>query len=144
MYGQQYNPYPYAYSAPNPYQQRLNQLEQMYQQPPAPPTTQPQSPQSVQMLKGRIVASVEEEKASQVDFDGSTTYFACPGKQEIYAKSIGLNGLPIFLTYRLIDNEQPKTEQNVSNQEFATRLSALEDKVKELSNGFNATATTKE
>ena len=118
MYGfNGYNPYA-------PYQQRLAQLEQpIYNQPVQPL----QAPQSVQMLKGRIVASIEEAKASQVDFDGSTTYFACPAEQKIYAKSIGLNGLPTFLTYKL--DAEPKEE---INQDFGDRLSTLEKKVKEL------------
>lgn len=132
MYGfNGYNPY-------MPYQQRLAQLEQpAYNQ----PVQALQQPQSVQMLKGRIVASVEEAKASQVDFDGSTTYFACPAEQKIYAKSIGLNGLPTFLTYKLCANDEPKKEEITIGKDFDDRLSTLEKKVKELYDELTTTVT---
>lgn len=130
MFG--YNPY-------YPYQQRLAQLEQQPNYNAVPQALQP--PQSAQILKGRVVASVEEAKASQVDFDGSTTYFVCPATQKIYAKSIGLNGLPTFLTYQLCANEEPKPMDNAVSQDFDNRLAAVEKKVKELYDELIATTT---
>lgn len=136
---QQFTPYNYGYASP--YQQRLNQLEQQGYQ---PPVQAPQGPQNVQGLKGRVVASIEEARASQVDFDGSATYFVCPGEQKIYAKSIGLNGLPVFLTYELSANQNEKNEEKIQKNDFDKRLLALEAKVKEISDGLNATVTTTE
>ena len=121
MYGQQYNPYTYA----NPYQQRLAQLEQ--------PIYQQHNMQNQQMLKGRVVGSVDEAKAAQVDLDGSVTYFASPGEGKIYAKSIGLNGLPVFTVY--VAQQMPVPVNN----EFA----ALAERVKKLEEALqNVSATT--
>ena len=132
MYGS-YNPYSFNYN--NPYTQRLAELQQQqaYQQ---YPSAAPQGPQNAPMLKGRVVASIEEARAAQVDLDGSLTYFASPGESKIYVKSIGLNGLPVFQVYCL-DNSAavqaaPQNNNNNTN-DVASRLSALEEKVKELS-----------
>lgn len=121
-----YNYYPYQ----NPYQQRLMQLEQQqpYQQ--APQALG--APQSVPMLKGRIVGSIEEARAAQVDLDGSTTYFACPGESKIYTKSIGMNGLPVFAVYALQQNEQDKKIYADSKElaALAQRVEKLEEALK--------------
>lgn len=96
MYGQ-YNPY---LGAVPQMQQRLASL-QNYQQ-----MYQPMQQQSTNctLLKGRPVTGVEEARAAQIDLDGSSTYFPCPSKGEVYEKAIDLNGLPIFRVYKLADN----------------------------------------
>lgn len=135
-----YNPYPYGGSfGPDPYQQRLSQLEQQrFQQ---SPVQLAEAPQRASMLKGRVVASMEEARASQVDFDGSTTYFVSPAEKKIYAKSIGMDGLPVFLTYSLQDtNSVSKIENNL---DFENRIKAIEDRVKELlENGLTKSTAT--
>lgn len=122
MYG---NFNPYSYGMNSPYQQRLAQLEQqpIYQQTPVQPL---QGPQSAPMLKGRVVASIDEAKAAQVDLDGSATYFVSPGEGKIYAKSIGMNGLPVFTVY------EAQAPLAAPVNDFESRLAALENKVKEL------------
>lgn len=123
MFGQQYNPY--SYGMVNPYQQRLNQLEQpMYQQP------QPIQ-QNQQMLKGRIVASVDEARAAQVDLDGSVTYFASPGEGKIYAKSIGMNGLPVFTVY-VAQGETANTMPVNNLDSLTARVQKLEEALKDV------------
>ena len=104
MYGQ-YNPY---MGAVPQMQQRLNTLQgyqqQMYQPVPQPVTM-------CNQLKGRPVTNIEEAKAAQIDLDGSSTFFPCPAKGEVYEKAIDLNGLPIFRVYKLAENatENPLT-----------------------------------
>lgn len=135
-----YNPYQYGSSfMPDPYQQRLSQLEQQrFQQ---APVQLPEAAQRAPMLKGRVVASMEEARASQVDFDGSTTYFVSPAERKIYAKSIGMDGLPVFLTYTL-NQDTPTAAKAESNQDFESRVKSLEDRVKELENGLIQSAAT--
>ncbi len=130
MYGNFGNPYA------NPYanmQNRLNTLEQQYQQYSKPQT----------VLNGRIVTGIEEARASQIALDGTPSYFPSPAENKIYVKSLDMNGLPIFLVYKLdtpINCE--RTEQNVSISQFVSRIEALEQKVKEMeSHEPNATST---
>lgn len=44
------------------------------------------------MLKGRPVTSIDEVRASQVDFDGSVSYFPDTAHNTIYTKQINLDG----------------------------------------------------
>lgn len=133
MYGN-YNPYSYGYS--NPMSQRLAELQQQqaYQQ--YSPNAL-QGPQNVQMLKGRVVASVEEAKAAQVDLDGTTSYFASPGEGKIYTKSIGMNGLPVFVVYEAKQTAAPQQPSGIEE-----RLAVLESKVKELTNSEQRTTVS--
>lgn len=94
MYGQ-YNPYMGAIPQ---MQQRLNTLQDYQQQ-----MYQPQPVTICHQLKGRIVTGMEEARAAQIDLDGSSTFFPCPAKGEVYEKAIDLNGLPTFKVYKLVD-----------------------------------------
>lgn len=95
MYGQ-YNPYMGALPQ---MQQRLNTLQDYQQQ-----MYQPQPVTICHQLKGRIVTGMEEARAAQIDLDGSSTFFPCPAKGEVYEKAIDLNGLPTFKVYKLADS----------------------------------------
>lgn len=114
MYGQ-YNPY--MGEVPQ-MQQRLAGLQQMYQ---PVPQTRAICPQ----LKGRPVTNIEEARAAQIDLDGSSTFFPCPAKGEVYEKAIDLNGLPVFRVYKLVDNvvENPLAalQQRVDKLEAAIK-----------------------
>ena len=118
MYGQ-YNPYMGAVPL---MQQRLNTLQgyqqQMYQ--PAP-----QLVTNCHQLKGRLVTGVEEARAAQIDLDGSSTFFPCPAKGEVYEKAVDLNGLPVLRVYTLVDNavENPLAvlQQRVEKLEAAIK-----------------------
>lgn len=113
MYGQ-YNPY---MGAGPQMQQRLNTLQGYQQQ-----GYQPQM--GTVYLKGRPVTNIEEARAAQIDLDGSSTFFPCPAKGEVYEKAIDLNGLPVFRVYKLVDNvvENPLAalQQRVDKLEAAT------------------------
>lgn len=93
-------------------QQRLSYLQQQQQQTQMPtPQIQPTqfamaAPQ--QILKGRIVTGIDEAKAAQIDFDGSSTFFPCPAEGKIYEKFLGLDGLPVFRVYQVAQAQEPK------------------------------------
>lgn len=118
MYGQ-YNPY---VGATPQMQQRLSTLQgyqqQMYQ-------PMPQLGPNCHQLKGRPVTNIEEARAAQIDLDGSSTFFPCPAKGEVYEKAIDLNGLPVFRVYKLMDNavENPLAvlQQRVDKLEAAIK-----------------------
>ena len=77
----------------------------------------PQQPQ----IRANWVSSVEEAKASQIDFV-STNLFCDTANGKIYLKKIGDNGKPLFLTY-VIEEEvsaDPLSEINA-------RLSNIEN-----------------
>ena len=52
-------------------------------------------------LKGRPVASLEEARASSIDFDGSVFYFPDLANKRIYTKQINLDGTAKLLMYEL-------------------------------------------
>lgn len=88
-----------------PYQQTFN----------FPPPQQPQ-------IRANWVSSVEEAKASQIDFI-STNLFLDTASGKIYLKRIGDNGKPQFITYVIEDElaeKDPLTEIN-------SRLSNIEN-----------------
>lgn len=90
------------------YQNPMNDyyLRQPYQQQFNFPPQQPQ-------IKSSFVSSVEEAKASQIDFV-STNLFCDTANGKIYLKKIGDNGKPLFLTYVIEEevNTDPLSEIN--------------------------------
>jgi hypothetical protein len=52
-------------------------------------------------LKGRPVSSIDEVRASVVDFDGSVFYFPDIANRRIYTKQIGLDGSAILCMYEM-------------------------------------------
>lgn len=79
----------------------------------------PVQPQS--FLKGRLVSSVEEARATSIDFDGSIFYFPDLANRRIYTKQINLDGTATLNMYELrempIVNEQP----SFTSTNFVTR-----------------------
>ena len=69
----------------------------------------PQQPQ----IKSSFVSSIEEARASQIDFL-STNLFCDTANGKIYLKKIGDNGKPLFLTYVIEEevNTDPLSEIN--------------------------------
>lgn len=134
MYGQ-YNPY---MGATPQMQQRLNYLQQQQQQ-----MYQPAMQQTMPMtLKGRIVTSMDEAKAAQIDLDGSSTFFPCPAEGKIYEKSIDLNGLPVFRVYQLSgpqEQKQPVYAERNSVDRLAERVDRLEKQIGGMNNEPDAT-----
>jgi len=69
----------------------------------------PQQPQ----IRANWVSSIEEAKASQIDFV-STNLYCDTANGKIYLKKIGDNGKPLFLTYVIEEelNTDPLSEIN--------------------------------
>lgn len=116
--------------------QRLNYMEQQYPQFAPTPQIQPNSqqypafnprmqgiPQNTPQyqpqtgyIKGRAVTSLDEAKASMIDFDGSLHVFTDIANGKIYTKQINLDGTASLKVYTL-EQEKPteKTVEEVSN-----------------------------
>ena len=102
-----------------PVQQPMNQQT-------IPNYTQPnylRTAQSQNGLKGRLVSSLEEARATSIDFDGSIFYFPDLANKRIYTKQINMDGTATLNVYELketpIMNENSQMQQSMNN--FITR-----------------------
>lgn len=89
----------------NYYQQPQN----FYQQRPQVPSVS---------LKGRPVSSIDEARASLIDFDGSVFYFPDLANRKIYTKQINPDGTATLNMYEL--KEIPMAVQQTNNN-YITR-----------------------
>ena len=83
-------------------------------------------------LKGRLVSSLEEARATSIDFDGSIFYFPDLANKRIYTKQINMDGTATLNMYELrempIVNEQlsiPSTNDFITRDEFTQALEQL-------------------
>ena len=112
-----YNYYPQPTNQPPSYQPRAYQ--------PAP--LQPMG------LKGRLVSSFEEARASSIDFDGSVFYFPDLANRRIYTKQINIDGTASLYVYELrempVQRDDsvlvPSVEKFVTRDEFEQVLEQL-------------------
>ena len=112
-----YNYYPQPTNQPSLYQPRA------YQQAPLQPMG----------LKGRLVSSFEEARASSIDFDGSVFYFPDLANKRIYTKQINIDGTASLYVYELrempVQREEsvlvPSVEKFVTRDEFEQVLEQL-------------------
>ena len=95
-----YNYYP---QAQQPVGQPTQYIPQAYQRP-----VQPQLG-----LKGRLVSSLEEARATSIDFDGSVFYFPDFANRRIYTKQINLDGTATLNVYEL--REMPVVNESQSS-----------------------------
>ena len=72
-------------------------------------------------LKGRPVSSLEEARATSIDFDGSVFYFPDLASKRIYTKHIGMDGIAVLNMYELKEMpiQQPQKEIDLSH--YVTR-----------------------
>ena len=84
-------------------------------------------------LKGRPVSSLEEARASMIDFDGSVFYFPDLANQRIYTKQINLDGTAQLNMYEL--KEIPAEPQMIQNPSYVTR-EEFELAIRELKNSL--------
>jgi len=70
-------------------------------------------------IKGRPVASLEEARASMIDFDGSVFYFPDLANRRIYTKQINMDGTATMNIYEL--KEMPIEEKQIAPKDFVTR-----------------------
>lgn len=78
------------------------------------------------ILKGRPVTSIEEVKATPVDFDGSIFYFPDMTNNRIYTKQIMMDGSASFKVYELkampIETQNPNMANFITREEFEAAL----------------------
>ena len=123
---QNYNYYPQQ--IPN---QQVPQQQPQYQV----PGYLRQAPPQV-TLKGRLVSSLEEARATSIDFDGTVFYFPDLANKRIYTKQINMDGTASLYVYELretpIENEAsgfvPSVEKFVTREEFERVLAELRQK----------------
>lgn len=98
-----------------------------YYQPVQPPaaTYQPQIRSTVG-LKGRPVSSIDEVRASAIDFDGTVFYFPDLANRCIYTKQINLDGTATLLMYELKEIPVPSQPNFVTREEFENTITQLQ------------------
>ena len=121
----------YNYYPQQPINQQIPQQQPQYQV----PSYLRQAPPQVS-LKGRLVSSLEEARATSIDFDGSVFYFPDLANKRIYTKQINMDGTASLCVYELretpIENEAsgfvPSVEKFVTREEFERILAELRQK----------------
>ena len=106
--------------------QNYNYYPQTQQQPTAqaiptyiPNYLRPAQPQGT--LKGRLVSSLEEARATSIDFDGSIFYFPDLANRRIYTKQINLDGTATLNMYELREMPIVNEQQIIASTNFVTR-----------------------
>ena len=99
----------YQMPVPNPYMDRMAQLQQ-YQQNLQQPIVPAQTPVSNQMSAlGKMVDSIDVVKATDIPMDGNAYYFPKADGTEVYCKQWLQNGTTRILTFK------PVFEDNTNN-----------------------------
>lgn len=83
-------------------------------------------------IKGRPVSSIEEVKATSIDFDGSVFFFPDLANKKIYTKQINLDGTSTLNVYELKNipiETVVNSSQFVTREEFETVLAQLKEKI---------------
>ena len=90
--------------------------------------TAPYQPQirATQGLKGRLVSSIDEARASSIDFDGTVFYFPDLANHCIYTKQINLDGTATLLMYELKEIPVPSQPNFVTREEFENTITQLQ------------------
>jgi hypothetical protein len=83
-----------------------------------PPQRQPAGTGTYGGLKGRPVSSLEEVRASSIDFDGSVFFFPDLANKRIYTKQINMDGTALLNMYELKEIPVP---QQVPLGDYITR-----------------------
>ena len=109
----------------NFYERGYNMYNYYQQQ---PNSTAPFNPRLFSGLKGHPVSSLEEVKASSIDFDGSIFYFPDIANKRIYTKTVGLDGVALLNMYELkpIPTE-PDSSTYVTREEFDQALARVSE-----------------
>ena len=78
-------------------------------------------------LKGRPVSSIDEARASSVDFDGTVFYFPDLANKCIYTKQINVDGTATLLMYELKEIPVPSQPNFVTREEFENTIAQLKN-----------------
>lgn len=76
-------------------------------------------------LKGRPVSSIDEARASSIDFDGTVFYFPDLANKCIYTKQINLDGTATLLMYELKEIPVPSQPNFITREEFENTIAQL-------------------
>ena len=115
--------------------QNYNYYPQQQQQPQITQSYQPAYLRQAPVLKGRLVSSLEEARATSIDFDGSVFYFPDLANKLIYTKQINMDGTATLNVYELrelpVEKEQSvvalSMDQCVKKDEFERALAELRE-----------------
>ena len=124
-YGQQ-NQQPSYY--PYQYMTQQNRYIQPDQQMMQYSTSQSQTP-AMSFLKGRLVTSVDEVRAAQIDFDGSLFIFPDVANNCIYTKQISASGSALLNKYVLQEDSTPPAPNYVTKEELDTIVNQLQSAI---------------
>lgn len=84
-------------------------------------------------LKGRLVTSIDEVRATPIDFDGSIFYFPDVTSNRIYTKQINMDGTASFKVYELratpIEPVMPNTANYITRDEFEAALAQIKQAI---------------
>ena len=115
----------YGHMMPNPYMDRMAQLQQ-YQQNLQQPIVPAQTPVSNQMSAlGKMVDSIDVVKATDIPMDGNAYYFPKADGTEVYCKQWLQNGTTRILTFKPVFEDNPN---NLSSDTEKLKIS-LSDEV---------------
>ena len=78
-------------------------------------------------LKGRPVSSIDEARASSIDFDGTVFYFPDLANKRIYTKQINLDGTASLLMYELKEIPVSNQPNFVTREEFENTITQLKN-----------------
>ena len=85
-------------------------------------------PQVFGGLKGHPVSSLEEVKASSIDFDGSIFYFPDIANKRIYTKTVGMDGVALLNMYELKPlPSSPEEGDFITRTEFEQALNRISE-----------------
>ena len=103
---------------PNPYMDRMAQLQQ-YQQSLQQPVSQSQM-----SAMGKIVDSIDVVKAADIPMDGNSYYFPKADGTEVYCKQWLQNGTTRILTFKPVFEDNPN---NLSSDTEKLKISISDD-----------------
>ena len=102
----------YGQMMPNPYMDRMAQLQQ-YQQNLQQPIVPAQTPVSNQMSAlGKMVDSIDVVKATDIPMDGNAYYFPKADGTEVYCKQWLQNGTTRILTFKPVFEDNPNNSSS--------------------------------
>ena len=78
-------------------------------------------------IKGRPVSSLEEARATSIDFDGSVFYFPDLANKRIYTKQINMDGTATLNVYEYKPMPDPQKQTYITREEFESVIKQLRD-----------------
>lgn len=131
--------YNYGYQQPNPYLQRMENLQQFQQ------TLQPQLQNNPNLTPGlnmlaslgKVVESMDIVKVTDIPMDGNMYYFPKADGTEIYTKQFMPNGQTRILTFKPLFDDNPNIlssdEEKLKYEDFSGVLMGIQEDIKTIS-----------